>query len=159
MKYRKVKRLSTTDAAYLAGLVDGEGTITLSASKDRTRKPSLSIANTDRGLLEWTREVTGSGFISTKRSKKEPHHLDAHIWASYSDQALNIVEQILPYLKEAKKLARAKFLLDNYKKVTPRNGKYTKELFKKKEEFVKEFYCLSNKFTRSIPIEDLPPFS
>ncbi len=30
MSYRKTKKLAPTEAAYLAGLIDGEGTITLS---------------------------------------------------------------------------------------------------------------------------------
>lgn len=48
-------RLSKTDKAYIAGIIDGEGTIRL--HKDSRRgilcEPRVSIASTNRDLLEW----------------------------------------------------------------------------------------------------------
>ena len=42
MSYRKAKKLTPPEAAYLAGLIDGEGTITLSR-RNRTTKRELFI--------------------------------------------------------------------------------------------------------------------
>lgn len=57
--------LSATDAAYLAGLVDGEGTIGLThRHAHENRQLVLSIANTEAGILQWVRERTGIGKIT-----------------------------------------------------------------------------------------------
>ncbi len=152
MKYRKVNKLSSVDAAYLAGLIDADGSITLVLRKKPHRQPVVSVSNTDYNLVRWPHKITNAGHISTKSEKKKAYHKTAYIWAAHSNQALDILKQILPYLKESKKKTRAKFLIDNYKKVTLRNGKYTKKLLEKKEEFVKEFFCISGQGSSKLTI-------
>ena len=72
--YRVVNRLTTTDAAYIAGLVDGEGTITLTSQhRGENRRLVLSISNTERPLLEFVRRVAGAGRITTKRTYSDKH--------------------------------------------------------------------------------------
>lgn len=72
MKYGKVKTLNVEEAAYLAGIVDGEGTITLaSKNKGQNRRLAITVSNTDRELLEWILKVVGVGIITTKRLYKE----------------------------------------------------------------------------------------
>jgi len=45
--YKKVLTISKIDAAYIAGLIDGEGTITLSRKhKNENRQLVVSISNT-----------------------------------------------------------------------------------------------------------------
>lgn len=145
MKYRTTKTLSPLDAAYLAGLVDGEGTIALSGPRHRqrnTRHPVISIANTDYNLVQWPLKITGAGFISKKGKKKLSHHLDSYIYAAHSNQALSIIAQIYPYLKNKSKRARAKLLLEEYKEVTPRNGKYSPDLLIKRQRFEEVLFSL-----------------
>jgi hypothetical protein len=68
MPYRTVKALVPVDAAYMAGLIDGEGTVTLSRRhRNDQRQLVVSIANTERGLLEWTLDTVGAGKITGKR--------------------------------------------------------------------------------------------
>lgn len=51
--YKKTKKLPPEVAAYIAGLIDGEGTVTLSRRHaNENRQLVISIANTERGLLE-----------------------------------------------------------------------------------------------------------
>lgn len=65
--------------AYLAGLIDGEGTITLSSgkhTKDRRGvlcRATLMIANTHRPVLEEAREFIGMGHIYKMREASERH--------------------------------------------------------------------------------------
>jgi len=93
--YRTVRRLSPEMAAYVAGIVDGEGTITLSAEhRGDQRCISVSVSNTDRRHLEFTRAK------------------------------------------------RAAIALDRYVTLTPRNGKYTPEMLRRREEFVREFLAI-----------------
>lgn len=63
---RKRLELSETDKAYIAGIVDGEGTIGFSKS-DGVFDPRLSVANSRPELLQWVRDKIGYGFISRKQ--------------------------------------------------------------------------------------------
>ena len=46
---RNVIELATIDAAYIAGLIDGEGTITLTRlHRNQNRQLVVSISNTER---------------------------------------------------------------------------------------------------------------
>lgn len=57
---RRVKTLSVGAAAYIGGLVDGEGTITLSRlHANERRRLVVSIANTEIQLLEFVRREVG----------------------------------------------------------------------------------------------------
>lgn len=53
-RYKVCRQLSREDAAYLAGLIDGEGTIALSRKHlGVERQLVLSISSTEIELLEW----------------------------------------------------------------------------------------------------------
>lgn len=66
--------LSPEAAAYIAGLIDGEGTITLSRlHANENRRLVISIANTEIQLLEFVRNETGVGKITRKRRTSEFH--------------------------------------------------------------------------------------
>ncbi len=48
MAYAKARKLKLTDAAYIAGLIDGEGTITLTREHaNENRRLVVSISNTE----------------------------------------------------------------------------------------------------------------
>jgi len=131
-----VKTLSAVDAAYLAGLIDGEGTITLSRKhKNENRQLAVTISNTEQQLLEFSLHAIGAGKITRKRTSKT-HHTPSFAYAIYNRQALEVLEQIEPYLRSYK-VKKAKLILDNYIALTPRNGKYTEKLMSKRKEFEK----------------------
>lgn len=133
-KYRKTQDLCETDAAYIGGLIDGEGTVTLIRKhRNENRQLSVSISSTEIALLDYVKLATGVGKITNKRTSKS-HHTPSFAYAVYNRQALALLQQILPYLKSYK-LDRAKLILKNYVKLTPRNGKYTTELLADKNEF------------------------
>jgi hypothetical protein len=68
MRYKVVSSLSREDAAYIAGLIDGEGTVTLSRRHaNEQRHLVVSIANTDRALLEFVLATVGAGKVTAKR--------------------------------------------------------------------------------------------
>ena len=124
-QYRQAKTLSIEAASYIAGLVDGEGSITLTRKhKGDMRQPAITIASTERQLLEYVLNQTGVGKITNKTTKA--NYKQAFTYAVYNRQALNILRQLEPYLLSYKK-ARAKLLIDQYIQVTPRNGKYNSE--------------------------------
>lgn len=100
---REVKRLPKPVAAYIAGLVDGEGTVTLARQhSNEGRRLALSISNTEIALLEFVRDSVGAGHITGKRTYS-PRQTPSFTYAGTSRQALAVLEQIVPYLRSYKK--------------------------------------------------------
>jgi len=132
--YKKIQSLSKTDAAYIAGLIDGEGTVTLTRKhKNENRQLCVSISSTEIDLLEFVLSATGVGKITNKQASKS-HHAHSFAYAVYNRQALSLLEQILPHLKSYKH-DRAALILKDYLTLTPRNGKYTRETLARKKTF------------------------
>lgn len=124
--YRAVQRLEAATAAYIAGLIDGEGTVTLTRlHRGENRRIVVCVANNDIRLLEFVKEHAGAGRITKKRSAK-PHHAASFNYNIAGRQALELLAQLLPYLRSYKR-DRAALLLEQYVRLTPRNGRYTAE--------------------------------
>jgi len=114
-------------AAYIAGLVDADGTITLTRKHiNENRHPVISISNTDRCLLKYVIENVGAGKITAKRTVSK-NHTPSYVFAIYNRQAMNLIRQLKPYLRTYK-AARAELILDKCLTLTPRNGKYSKKM-------------------------------
>jgi len=139
--YRTVKRLSPTDTAYIAGLIDGEGTVTLCRKhRNENHQLAISISNTEIELLDYVINTIGAGKITRKRTAKQ-HHTPSFSYAIYNRQALALLEQVLPYLKTYK-LKRAQLILEKYLALTPINGKYTSDMQQRRDEFVKNIFAI-----------------
>ena len=138
--------MTEPEAAYLAGLIDGEGTVTLTRrEKAAQRTITITIANTERDLLEYSMHIIGTGVISSKRTQKM-HHIPSFGYRITGRQALSVLQQIVPYLHSYKK-QRAEFALAEYLNVTPRNGRYSKDLLKRKSIFDERFLQITQKQT------------
>jgi hypothetical protein len=135
------------EKAYLAGLIDGEGTVTLVRHhRGQYPQPRLAIANNSRMLLEWVKDRLGFGVIVSRSRRKESHHY-SFVWQTQcAGPVLRTLRQVEPFLILKKRHAR--LLLDEYKGCTPRNGKYTPEMLETKKELVEEIRRL-NAETRS----------
>lgn len=136
--YKKVKTLTPVDAAYIAGLIDGEGTISLSR-KHRldNRQLVVSISSTEGMLLEYVKEVVGAGTITNKRTYKN-NHTPSKTYQISNRQALDLLNQIASFLKSYK-ADRANLILGHYLRLTPRNGRYTDCQREEREIFIKKF--------------------
>ncbi len=63
--------LTPSEAAYVAGLVDADGTVTLMRRhRNENRHAAVSISNTDLGLLQFVCSLVGTGKITNKRAAK-----------------------------------------------------------------------------------------
>jgi hypothetical protein len=128
--------------AYLAGIVDGEGTITLTKHhKNETPAPLVSVSNNDLQLLRWIQGKVG-GVITSKR-KNKPHHSNSYVWCLRQDKALWLLSKIKHYLIVKRK--QAELILQEYKKVTHRAGKYTADLLHEKEKLVSKIRLLNQR--------------
>lgn len=137
-RYRNVQQLSPTDAAYIAGIIDGEGSISLTRRhKNDNRQLVISIANTESALLEFIRDAVAAGRITKKRVVSD-NHTPSLVYQIENRQAFDLLIQIAPFLKTYK-AKRAKLVLDNYIELTPRNGKYSESIKKERESFIQQF--------------------
>lgn len=124
---------------YVAGLFDGEGTVTLvRKNKGKFKAPICSMTSTTKSLLQLLKSSYG-GYIRKQKKYKE-HHKDAWIWSVVYDPTLDLLSRIYQFIREPEKRRRAYLLLSQYKSITPRNGRYTDEMLDKKNAFELEFF-------------------
>lgn len=129
------------EAAYAAGILDGEGSICITRNhSDRWPSPQVSVASNDRELLDWLRLRYG-GSITTKQPRK-PQHSIAYDWKLTDRRALHFLQIVKPYLVIERKIRRCDLLLKAYIDCTPRNGRYTEDMRLKKQAFLDEFHSL-----------------
>ena len=139
MIYRNVNSLSTVNASYLAGLIDGEGTVTLTRlSKNRQRGLAVTISNTERAILDHVLRVVGVGKITNKR-RSRANHTPSYTFQIANRQALDLLRQVRPFLRSHKS-ERAKLAAREYLRLTPRNGRYTAQQLLQRQVFVKQFF-------------------
>ena len=126
--------------AYTAGLIDGEGTITLSKQhkNDKFRAPVVSVSSTTYELLYYLKSNYG-GNISKQKAYKT-HHKQSWSWKTEYNNALSFLEKIRPYIREPEKRRRTTLLLTKYKSLTPRNGRYNQLQVEGKLRFEAEFF-------------------
>lgn len=134
--------LKEIEKAYLAGIIDGEGTVTLTRQrKNQTATPSVSVANNNLKLLKWIKSLLG-GTIISKKKRKVDHH-DSYAWMIRYDSALRFLKEIRGFL--IVKRPHADLILKKYKSVTHRAGKYTPAMYKKKMQLVAEIRKLNQR--------------
>ncbi|MET8310761.1 hypothetical protein [Micromonospora sp. NPDC005173] len=134
---------SNVERAWVAGIVDGEGCVTLIGSINQSafRKPLISVDNTDVEILNELGRLYGGRVVAKK--KAADHHRQAWTWRVYgADNIIALLREIVPYMRCAAKLERAWLLLDEYKRLTPRNGWYTDEARRAKLDFERRFMAV-----------------
>lgn len=141
--------MSPEEAAYVAGLIDGEGSVSLTRKhRNDNRQLVVTVSNTERNLLEYVQTVTGVGRITTRRTY-EPRHTPGMTYQVTNRQALRLLEQIAPYLKSYK-ANRTSLILEHYLRLTPRNGKYSAELESERSNFIRRFLALRSNARQGI---------
>jgi len=131
------------ESAYLAGILDGEGSITLTRMhKNENRRPCISISSNDIEMLDYIRSIAGGNIYPKKNYNPKKHQDSFTLYFKKKSEVFNILRKTRYFLRVEKKRKRANWILDYYNSVTPRNGKYSKELSNKKLLFEEEFFRL-----------------
>lgn len=113
------------ERAYLAGLIDGEGSIML-VGRNRANGPMLrvNVSNTDRRLLDWLAERFGGTVRVMWRSQQEvrPNERVCYSWQRDCRQCREVLEAALPYLISKREQARVAIAFSSTQKNVGRAG-------------------------------------
>jgi hypothetical protein len=129
------------EAAYAAGILDGEGSISLTrVRKNRYPSPQVSVSTTDPELLDWFRARFGGSIV--RKPSYKPTHSQSYEWKVTDREALRVLERMRPYMVIERKKRRCDLLLAEYLACTPRNGRYTQEQLERKQLLIERFSSL-----------------
>jgi len=93
--------------AYVAGLLDGEGSITKAASR---KHYNVFIVNTNLAVLQFVRQFAGGKIQVAKKSNSGVYakrgFVYTHRWYIYGESAAIFLRKVLPYLIVKKEIAQ-----------------------------------------------------
>lgn len=91
-----VRGLSDTEAAYIAGLIDGEGSIMLYA-RMKGAGLRVTVSNTYRPIIDWLLQTTEAG-SAIEAPRKSSNHKVGWTWQLNAEAADSLLRQISKYL-------------------------------------------------------------
>jgi hypothetical protein len=113
--------MSKLQAAYLAGIIDGEGYIGILKSKKGNKKywsssrdyiyiPVLKVCMTDKDLIFWLKNSYG-GCVEIR--KQHNNSKESYCWTCRKKIVIDILQKIYPYLRVKRKQAEVIFKYKN----------------------------------------------
>ena len=114
-----------SDAAYMAGLFDGEGSIDFTKRKEKKRsgtyncrRVSMEISMTDQSVIRWVHEVLGVGTVVKKPRKglrkNGTKYLMQYRWRCTFRDAFQVCCILWPYAHT--KLPKIQQVIEHYSK-------------------------------------------
>lgn len=96
--------MKRTDLAYIAGIIDGEGSISLVYARQKPSRSSLNVrvqvANTNEWLVQWLRMAVGGWITKTNRSQVQDKIWKVgYQWCITGIRAKDFLELVYPYLR------------------------------------------------------------
>jgi hypothetical protein len=102
-KIELIKKWTDTERAYIAGIIDGEGSIIIGKLKPGGKKGKnysyqlyMKVVNTDKVLIEWLSEKTLTNFSKNKRKNKKYRITYEIHWPV--NITIAILESIYPFM-------------------------------------------------------------
>lgn len=128
--------MKKADVAYLAGIIDGEGTLSLhSRNKSGSTQIIFNVSNTCLPLLKHLKRVTGTGTIACCNRPKNPKWKIGYNWRVPQSSAYWLLPLLLPHLvvkkKQAKILLHYLHVLSTTKVKTSRRNRQVDKCIKK----------------------------
>ncbi len=117
--------MTEAEAAYIAGLFDGEGTITYKKYKEKKKngtydcwRISMEIAMTDRSVLVWLTEVLGCGTLN-KKPRKNGHKMQ-YRWRCVFRDCFHVCCILFPFAHV--KLAKIQQVIEHYSTIQKKDN-------------------------------------
>jgi len=107
-KQRRPAQVSVEDAAYSAGIMDGEGSVSLTVNRNVTTRTGrtavapmliIQVSSTCREVLDWLQLTWGVGSVIVTYRPRRPNHRTAYVWRVRGQAASEMLTQMLPYLR------------------------------------------------------------
>ncbi len=117
-----MNKLSETEKAYIAGLLDGEGCLTVGRLKPHNGKREhrficrILVVNTDLTMMLWLQKTVGDGGIYEYKKAGGENWKPCHRWYLNGQKSIELIRQVYPYLQIKRR--QAELLLNfpaNYK--------------------------------------------
>ena len=125
--------MTEAEAAYIAGLFDGEGTITYKKYKEKKKngtydcwRISMEIAMTDRSVLVWLTEVLGCGTLN-KKPRKNGHKMQ-YRWRCVFRDCFHVCCILFPYAHV--KLGKIQQVIEHYSTIEKKDNVVDLEHYK-----------------------------
>jgi len=105
-----MNKLTETEKAYIAGLLDGEGCVGIDKSKSKSKKHEFNfriraiITNSYFPTMCWLKEKTGIGYAYKYHKGYKNNWNAIHRWQIVGDQARDFLRIIYPYAQIKKEL-------------------------------------------------------
>jgi hypothetical protein len=100
-KKPEIRKLLKSEAAWLAGVIDGEGSIGLYDYGREGRRAMIQLANTNKSFVDRARELIGCG-SGINRSQWHKSHKGRKVMFMYSlkgsNRCYHLLKQIVPFL-------------------------------------------------------------
>ena len=123
--------MTENDAAYIAGLFDGEGRIDFTNRKEKKRsgtyncrRVSMEVTMTDQSVIRWMHEVLGVGTVVKKPRKglrkDGTKYLTQWRWRCTFRDAYYVCRVLWPYAHT--KLSKIQQVIDHYSQEKVMNG-------------------------------------
>lgn len=97
LKVSRIKSLPETSWAYIAGIVDGEGSLTKEANKGLNWRISVTqLAET--GLCDWLAQSTGCGGVSVQH-RRSTYRICEQWRVSSQKEIHGVLIKLIPYLR------------------------------------------------------------
>ena len=99
--------MKKSDVAYLAGLIDGEGCISVVRYLKRGRTAHVAriqMSLTVKPVLDWVLALTKAGSVQPK-TPRQPNRKKAWLWVVETNRAVRLLKCVLPFLKIKRKQA------------------------------------------------------
>ncbi len=111
-----------SECAYLAGLIDGEGSVQARHWKGPKGGYDylLSLANTDERMVRWIASRWGGRVYAM--APRAATHLPQWVWRAHGSHAVGALEAALPYLITKREHAELALRLARSARVTGRAG-------------------------------------
>lgn len=137
-----VALLTDVEAAYIAGLVDGEGSFTISRNVRGVHIPAIDIIMTFRPVIEWFASRLGVT-VRSRTPRSARYRMQYHVRVA-GKRAVNLCVILLPFLRVKKDQANLMIRFgDTYNPHEGWERKITPEVHEKREQIRLEIMRLN----------------